>query len=30
VFTFNQVRQTEQWRRALLERASERGEQRPA
>jgi methylenetetrahydrofolate reductase (NADPH) len=27
VFTFNQVRQTEQWRRALLERA---GERRPA
>jgi methylenetetrahydrofolate reductase (NADPH) len=30
VFTFNQVRQTEQWRRALLERAGQVGERRPA
>ena len=33
VFTFNQVRQTEQWRRALVARASsgsQRGERRPA
>ena len=30
VFTFNQVRQTEQWRRALLERAAQAGQQRQA
>jgi methylenetetrahydrofolate reductase (NADPH) len=29
VFTFNQVRQTEQWRRSLLDRIAARG-QRPA
>jgi methylenetetrahydrofolate reductase (NADH) len=30
VFTFNQVRQTEQWRRALVARAAQGGERRPA
>ena len=30
VFTFNQVRQTEQWRRALVARAPQGGERRPA